>query len=287
MRWRRTDSDHFQRRGGSGGFGVPAMAGGGAGIIGVIVLLATVLLGGGGGGGGLSGFNDVLGEQQDPNAPPTEEEAFVEFLAEDTQAVWADIFAQEGRQYSYATVNTFAGQVQTGCGGATSAVGPFYCPADSQVYLDLDFFDELSSRFDAPGDFAQAYVVAHEIGHHVQNLVGTSAEVRSREQAARSEEEANEWSVRLELQADCYAGVWANTVYQRGQEDPQGDVGLEEGDVEEGLAAAEAVGDDRIQSQAGVDVNPETWTHGSSAQRRQWFTTGFESGDWTTCDTFS
>ena len=285
MRWSRTDSEHYRRRGGGGGFGLPAVAGGGAGIVGVLVLLATVLLGGGGGGGGLPGFGEQL--QDDPNAPPSEDEEFVEFLAEDTQAVWNDIFLQDGRQYEFADVNTFAGQVQTGCGGATSAVGPFYCPADSQVYLDLDFFDELASRFDAPGDFAQAYVIAHEIGHHVQNLVGTSAEVRAREQAAGSEEEANEWSVRLELQADCYAGVWANSVYQRGQEDPQGEVGLEEGDIEEGMAAAEAVGDDRIQAQAGMEVSPETWTHGSSEQRRRWFMTGFESGDWTRCDTFS
>jgi uncharacterized protein len=265
--------------------GMPALAGGG-GVIGILVLLATVFLGGGGGaGGGLSGFGDVLG--QEPAGPATEDEQFVEFLAEDTQAVWADIFFQEGREYSYATVNSFTGQVQTGCGGATSAPKPPHCPADSQVYLDLDFFDELESRFDAPGDFAQAYVVAHEIGHHVQNLVGTSAEVRQREQQATSAEEANEWSVRLELQADCYAGVWANSVYVRGQEDPSGDVGLEEGDIQEGLAAAEAVGDDRIQSQAGMTVDPESWTHGSSEQRREWFDRGFRSGDWDDCDTFS
>jgi len=265
------------------GMRAPALAGGG--VIGIIVLLATVLLGGGGGGGGgLGGFGEVLGEE--PSGPATEDEQFVEFLAEDTQAVWADIFAEEGRQYGYATVNTFTGQVQTGCGAATSAVGPFYCPADSQVYLDLGFFDELARRFDAPGDFAQAYVVAHEIGHHVQNLVGTSAAVREREQAAGSQEEANQWSVRLELQADCYAGVWAHSVYVRGEEDPTGDVGLDEGDIEEGLAAAEAVGDDRIQAQAGMSVNPESWTHGSSAQRRAWFNRGFESGDWTRCDTF-
>jgi uncharacterized protein len=262
---------------------MPVAAGGG--VIGIIVLLATVLLGGGGASGGLGGFGDAL--QSDLDAPPSEEEQFVEFLAEDTQAVWADIFAEGGRDYRYATVNTFTGQVSTGCGAATSAVGPFYCPADSQVYLDLDFFDELASRFDAPGDFAQAYVVAHEVGHHVQNLLGTSATVHEREQAAGSEEEANEWSVRLELQADCFAGVWANSVYERGEEDPTGDVGLERGDVEEGLAAAEAVGDDRIQQQAGVDVDPETWTHGSSEQRQEWFSRGFESGSPEQCDTFA
>jgi uncharacterized protein len=265
--------------------GMPVAAGGG--VIGLIVLIAVVLLGGGGGdgSGGLSGFGDAL--ETDLDAPPSEEEQFVNFLAEDTQAVWADLFVQDGRQYEYATVNTFAGQVSTGCGVATSAVGPFYCPADGQVYLDLDFFDELRSRFGAPGDFAQAYVVAHEVGHHVQNLLGTSAAVREREQAAGSQEEANRWSVGLELQADCYAGVWAQSVYQRGQEDPQGDVGLEEGDIEEGLAAAEAVGDDRIQSEAGIEVDPESWTHGSSAQRQEWFTRGFESGDPNRCDTFS
>jgi uncharacterized protein len=263
--------------------GMPVAAGGG--VIGLLVLLATVLLGGGGSTGGLSGFGDAL--ETDLDAPATEEEQFVEFLAEDTQAVWADIFREDGREYRYAGVNSFTSQVSTGCGAATSAVGPFYCPADGEVYLDLDFFDELSSRFDAPGDFAQAYVVAHEIGHHVQNLLGTSAAVQERERSAASQEEANEWSVRLELQADCYAGVWAHSVYERGQEDPTGDVGLEEGDIEEGLAAAEAVGDDRIQEQAGMEVDPESWTHGSSAQRQEWFNRGFESGDPDRCDTFA
>jgi predicted metalloprotease len=263
---------------------MPMAAGGG--VIGLIIVIATLLLGGGGGGtGGLSGFGEAI--ESDPNAPQTEEEQFVEFLADDTQAVWEEMFAADNRDYQFATVNSFTGQVSTGCGPATSAVGPFYCPADGQVYLDVGFFDELRDRFGASGDFAQAYVVAHEIGHHVQNLLGTSAAVREREQAASSQEEANQWSVRLELQADCYAGVWANSVYERGQEDPQGDVGLEEGDIEEGLAAAQAVGDDRIQAQAGMDVNPESWTHGSSAQRQEWFSRGFENGDPDDCDTFS
>jgi uncharacterized protein len=264
-----------------GGMALPVTAGGG--VIGLLVLLASVLLGGGGGGGGLG---SVLQSDLGAPGPETEQDQFVAFLSEDVQAVWADIFTEDGRQYEYTTVNSFTGQVSTGCGPATSAVGPFYCPADRQVYLDLGFFDELATRFDAPGDFAQAYVVAHEIGHHVQNLVGTSDEVRAREQAAGSEEEANRWSVRLELQADCYAGVWAHSVYQRGQEEDS-DVALEDGDIEEGLAAAESVGDDRIQSQAGVAVNPESWTHGSSEQRRTWFTSGYESGDPDRCDTFS
>lgn len=280
VRWRRTESRHYRRRGG-GGLGLPVTAGGG--VIGLIVLLATVLLGGGS--GGVGGLGETL--ESDLGAPPTEEERFVEFLAEDTQAVWADIFAADGRRYDHAFVNSFTGQVSTGCGAATSAVGPFYCPADGQVYLDLGFFDELRSRFGAPGDFAQAYVVAHEIGHHVQNLLGTSAAVRERQQSAGSREEANQWSVALELQADCYAGVWAHSVYERGEEDPDGDVGLDEGDIDEGLAAAEAVGDDRIQAQAGAGVDPESWTHGSSAQRRAWFTRGFDTGDPDRCDTLA
>jgi hypothetical protein len=282
VKWKRTESSRYQRRGGAGGLALPVGAGGG--VIGIIVLLATVLLGGGGGGGG-GGLGGLLEEEGAP-APETEQDAFVEFLTEDIQAVWADQFAQQGQQYEYTTVNSFTGQVSTGCGGASSAVGPFYCPADRQVYLDLGFFDELASRFDAPGDFAQAYVVAHEVGHHVQNLDGTSDQVRAREQAASSEEEANEWSVRLELQADCYAGVWAHSVDVRGRQEGS-DVALEPGDIDEGLAAAEAVGDDRIQSQAGMEVNPETWTHGSSEQRREWFTRGYESGDPAQCDTFS
>ncbi|HMG44494.1 MAG TPA: neutral zinc metallopeptidase [Acidimicrobiales bacterium] len=283
MKWKRTQSDHVDdMRGMSGGrLGMGAAAGGG--LIGLVVLLLNVL---GGGGGGNVG--DVLGqlggavpaaEPSGTAAPPTEESEFVTFLTEDVQALWDDEFQQSGRQYEYARVNMFTGQVQTGCGPATSAVGPFYCPADKEVYIDLDFFRELSSRFGAPGDFAQAYVIAHEIGHHVQNLLGISDEVRQEEQSAGSQAEANEWSVKLELQADCLAGVWAHSVYARGD--------LEAGDIEEGLAAAQGVGDDRIQAQAGMSVNPETWTHGSSTQRQRWFDAGFQSGRSEDCDTFS
>lgn len=252
--------------------------------------MAALFFGGGGGGG----IGDILGQlggavpaaptgqlgpQDAANAPPaTEESEFVTFLTEDVQTLWDNEFQQSGQQYSYARVNLFTGQVQTGCGFATSAAGPFYCPADQEVYIDLDFFRELTDRFGAPGDFAQAYVVAHEIGHHVQQLLGISDEVRRNEQSAGSRAEANEWSVKLELQADCLAGVWAHSVYARGD--------LEEGDIEEGLAAAQAVGDDRIQAQAGMSVNPETWTHGSSAQRQKWFDRGFQSGTSTDCDTF-
>ena len=261
--------------------GVPLAAGGG--LFGIIAILIAVLTGGGGGLGSMidelpgavpeaSSSNEVANEAQSADA------GFVTFLTEDTQAMWASEFQQAGRQYQYARLNMFTGQVNTGCGAATSAVGPFYCPADGEVYIDLDFFRELSDRFGAPGDFAQAYVIAHEIGHHVQNLMGISDEVRQQQQTAGSQAEANEWSVRLELQADCLAGVWAHSVYARGD--------LERGDIEEGLAAAEAVGDDRIQEQAGMSVNPETWTHGSSAERQEWFNRGFESGESSECDTF-
>jgi predicted metalloprotease len=272
------------------GMGLPITAGGG--VIGLVVLLVVTLLGGGGGGGG--GMGDILdqlpGTVQSPDAgqggQANQEEAdFVNFLTEDVQAVWDDIFSQRGDQYTYAQLNLFTGQVNTACGNATSAVGPFYCPADSEVYIDLDFYRELADRFDAPGDFAQAYVIAHEFGHHVQDLEGTSEAVRARQQSAGSQEEANQWSILLELQADCYAGIWAKSVDDRGREQGS-DVGLERGDIEEGLAAAEAVGDDRIQEQAGMDVNPETWAHGSSEQRQQWFDRGFDSGDPARCDTF-
>src|SRR5829696_4375544 len=279
-------------RGRRGGMALPVTAGGG--VIGLVILLLTTMLGGGGGGGAGGGLGDILGQlpgaaqqpQPGEGGPTTEESEFVNFLAEDVQQVWAAKFAEDGRDYTYARLNMFSGEVATACGNATAAVGPFYCPGDSEVYIDLDFFRELQTRFDAPGDFAQAYVIAHEFGHHVQNLLGTNEEVRRRQQAAGSEEEANQWSVRLELQADCYAGVWAQSVEERGRQEGS-DVALEQGDIEEGLAAAEAVGDDRIQSQAGVEVNPETWTHGSSAQRQEWFDRGFDAGDPSRCDTFS
>jgi predicted metalloprotease len=165
---------------------------------------------------------------------------------------------------------------QTACGMGQAASGPFYCPGDRKVYLDLGFFDELHRRFGAPGDFAQAYVIAHEVGHHVQNLVGTSDRVHEAMQSDRRN--ANQYSVKLELQADCYAGVWAHSAAQRNM--------LEPGDVEEGLGAAAAVGDDRLQKMSGRAVNPETFSHGSSAERMQWFQRGFQSGELRDCDTF-
>jgi predicted metalloprotease len=196
---------------------------------------------------------------------------------DDVQATWADVFQQSGDTYRPAQLVLFRQATKSGCGYATSDTGPFYCPADETIYLDLGFFRELQSRFGAEGDFAQAYVVAHEVGHHVQKQLGISDRVQRI--SGQNPEEANELSIEQELQADCLAGVWGQTTYERGL--------LEGGDLQEGLGAAAAVGDDRIQRQATGVVNPETWTHGSSEQRRTWFETGFTTGDADTCDTFS
>lgn len=201
----------------------------------------------------------------------------VSFVLDDAQGTWAAILPQLGRSYRDAKLVLFRDAVQSTCGFAQAASGPFYCPADEKVYLDLGFFDELHRRFGAPGDFAQAYVIAHEVAHHVQNVLGTEGQVRRARQQQPSM--ANELSVRLELQADCYAGVWGYSTAQR-------DI-LQQGDVEEGLGAAAAVGDDRIQRKSTGRVNPDAFTHGSSAERVAWFRRGFESGDPRVCDTFS
>lgn len=201
---------------------------------------------------------------------------FVSFVLDDAQGTWRRIFQEAGTPYQDAKLVLFRNAVQSGCGSAQSAMGPFYCPLDQRVYIDLGFYDELENRFGAPGDFAQAYVLAHEIGHHIQNLLGTEAEVRRAQQA--NPQQANALSVRMELQADCYAGIWGHSMSQRDS--------LERGDVDEGLAAAAAVGDDRIQQQQVGQVAPESFTHGSAAQRSAWFKRGFESGDPRQCDTF-
>jgi predicted metalloprotease len=201
---------------------------------------------------------------------------FVSFVLDDAQAVWAQALPQAGTQYRPARLVLFRDAIQSACGLGESATGPFYCPADEKVYIDLGFYRELQQRFGAPGDFAQAYVLAHEIGHHVQNVLGTEAEVR-RARSSRPDI-ANELSVRLELQADCYAGIWAHSTARRDK--------LEQGDVEEGLGAAAAVGDDRIARMGGGMVAPEAFTHGSSAQRMEWFQRGMKSGRPEECDTF-
>ncbi len=218
--------------------------------------------------------------QSGPQASAAENEAadFVAVVLADTEDTWNSIFSQLGKRYEEPVLVLFRGQVRSACGMASAATGPFYCPGDHQLYIDLSFFDELRTRFRAPGDFAQAYVIAHEVGHHVQTLLGISQEVHSR-QRGLSEARANELSVRLELQADCFSGVWANQA-QRSR------AILEPGDLEEALGAASAVGDDRIQKQARGHVVPDSFTHGTSEQRSRWFRRGFQTGDVRQCDTF-
>lgn len=283
MRWTPggPSADLEDERGSSGGGG--GIGGVHIGIGGFIVLLLLslvfhrnffALLGGGGAPAGAP-----AGQTAPVNSSPEEnkEVQFVSFVLDDVQNTWTQIFAQNGQQYRHAKLVLFRDAVRSGCGTAETAMGPFYCPADEKVYIDLNFYKELKNRFGASGDFAEAYVIAHELGHHVQNLLGISGKVE-REQR-NDPEQANALSVRLELQADCLAGVWGHSTQQRNI--------LEAGDVDEALNAASAVGDDRIQKQATGRVNPETWTHGSAQQRSHWFKTGFDSGSIQSCDTFS
>lgn len=286
------------RRGSSGGGGRgkgPVVAGGGIGAI--LIAILAMLFGGGGDGGSGTTFGldtsatSLAGQVNsgggsatiDPDADTIE---YMEFLMVDIQDTWDGYFDEAGLTYQPTFLNVFSGSVQTGCGNATSAVGPFYCPApnDMEVYIDLDFFDELSTRFGAPGDFAQAYVIAHEVGHHLQSVLGISDAVR--EAQATDPGNRNQYSILQELQADCFAGVWAFSASNRLTRESGLPI-IEPGDIEEGLSAAAAVGDDRIQSQAGMTIDPHTWTHGSSDQRIRWFREGFESGDPERCDTFS
>ena len=273
--------------GGSGGGGLPIGKGGGIGLVILVIVLAVCVaprLGDGGGdlgdilgGDPFSGFGEAQpGDTTTPLDPDDKLFGFVNAVVDDVNLTWTDIFAESGERYEEATLVVFEGQTQTACGRGSAATGPFYCPADSQIYLDLGFFKELRDRFGAPGDFAQAYVIAHEYGHHVQNLLGINAEVQRIAQDDPGR--ANDLSVRMELQADCLAGVWGHTALQQGE--------LSEGDLEEALAAAESIGDDRIQETTTGRIDPEAWTHGSSAQRAKWFHVGFDSGDPARCDTF-
>ena len=268
---------------GSGGVSLPAGLGGGGILIVVLIVIALNVLGGGGTGSlgsALDGLGGGTGAQPAASVDLTDNGDMVEFIGyvtTDVNDMWADTFQRAGKTYERAKLVLFTDATTSGCGQASSATGPFYCPADQQVYLDLGFFDELTKRFGAPGDFAQAYVIAHEVGHHVQKLTGIEEQVRQAQQQDPGQE--NALSVRMELQADCLAGVWAQSVYKQGD--------LQPGDIDEALGAASAVGDDRIQAGAGVTVNPETWTHGSAVQRSQWFNTGYTSGDPAACDTFS
>jgi predicted metalloprotease len=285
MRWSAggRSSNLEDRRGmsaGGGGFGR------GMGIGGTVILLILSLIFGrdfiGGSGGDTSAYPDQTtsgGEVAPPAQTSAAEERAVDFTSavlDSVQTAWHRVLPQEtGRQYTDAKLVLYRDAVRTGCGTAPSAVGPFYCPMDQKVYIDLSFYDELRQRFGAPGDFAQAYVIAHELGHHVQHLLGTDAKVQELQQSRPDLKNAA--SVRLELQADCYAGVWAKSDQNL----------LEPGDIDEALSAASAVGDDRLQRAARGSVNPDTFTHGSAAQRSAWFKRGFESGDVKSCDTFS
>ena len=205
---------------------------------------------------------------------------FVSRVLWSTEQAWQGLLSGAGRQYTPPALEIFSGATATACGQGQSAMGPFYCPADQKVYIDLSFYQELQDRFKAPGDFAQAYVIAHEVGHHVQNLLGTSDKVQQARQQAQSEAVANAYSVRLELQADCYAGVWAHHANQQFRI-------LEDGDIEEALTAATAIGDDTLQKQAQGYAVPDSFTHGSSAQRVQWFKQGLQAGNVNDCNTFS
>jgi uncharacterized protein len=286
MRWKRgaSTADVIDVRGGGGRRGGAALpVGGGLGVVGVILFLAIQVLGGGGGAGGFqipAGFDAATrapaGEPIPPEQDPERDlKDFSVYVFNSVQSTWRRTFEQQGRTYDKAKLVLYRNGVDTGCGSATSAVGPFYCPADQHVYLDLSFERDMEQQLQAAGDFAWAYVIAHEVGHHVQKLLGTSDEVSRVRQD--DPDRANEASVRLELQADCYAGVWAHAVFDE----------LDPGDVEEAIRASEAVGDDRLQSQAGGQVNPDTFTHGSSAQRHAWFERGRERGEPADCDTFS
>jgi uncharacterized protein len=258
------------------------MGGGGIGTI-LLVLLFLFIQSRGGGGIGVDPGTGALPQAPGASAtdldkaPADDAAKFIDFVAGDVDATWQKIFADSGKTYEPAIVVLYDDAVQSACGNTPSTVGPFYCPRDKKVYLDLPFMEQLQQRLNAPGDFAQAYIVAHEIGHHVQNLLGVMEDVSLEQQ--ENPEDANELSVRVELQADCLAGIWAHSAYA------QGDL-LETGDLEEGLNAAAAVGDDRIQKQSGQGVNPEAFTHGTSEQRVKWFRAGFDNGDPTACDTF-
>jgi predicted metalloprotease len=229
--------------------------------------------------------NQVLpqSEQQGRAGTPSDRTgAFVDTILSSTTDVWRTEVRQMGRNYQSPTLVLYDQATPTQCGQGQAAMGPFYCPLDRKVYLDLQFFNELSMRFGAPGDFAQAYVIAHEVGHHVQNLLGTSEQVQRAEQQSGSRGEANRYSVALELQADCYAGVWA----AHAAEVSSGKVALEQGDLQEGLRAAAAVGDDTLQRETRGRVVPDSFTHGSAAQRQHWLQEGYSTGDPKACDTF-
>ena len=268
-------SGNVEDRRGLGGGGGKILGGGiGAAVIGLIIYL-------------LGGDPSVIMDQGGSSAPQTQEEKaaedeaaqFVSVVLADTEDVWHKLFADMGKQYQEPTMRLFTGYVQSACGNASSATGPFYCPLDNKLYIDLSFYNDLKERFNAPGDFAMAYVVAHEVGHHVQNILGISDQVQQARQRM-SEAEGNRLSVKLELQADFFAGVWAHHAQRMKNI-------LETGDVEEALNATNAIGDDRLQQQSKGHIVPDSFTHGTSEQRMYWFSKGFQTGDPNQGDTFN
>ena len=282
MRWgdaRRSDNVEEDRGGGRSGFGLPHL-----GIGGLLAVLGI---------GWLFGISPIqmlgLLSQVDSGGPVTEQRQapannpqtdFIRAILGETEDVWSEVFQKSGHKYERPKLTLFSGGVRSGCGGATSASGPFYCPLDRHVYLDVTFFEEMKAKLGGGGDFAYAYVIAHEVGHHVQNLLGISAKVMRAQEQGKDIRGSEGLSVRQELQADCYAGVWANRAQSRHH-------WLEAGDVESALNTATAIGDDRLQRQSQGTVVPDAFTHGTSAQRVHWFRAGFETGDIKNCDTFA
>jgi predicted metalloprotease len=301
MRWRPSAQTQVEDRRGSGGVGDPGRGGGfgrlgsggaaipiGGGLGGIVLLVVILLLSGvlDGSTGGLGDLGAAPPAKGGPLAsldPRDTTAQFVNSVTVDVQTFWEHQFQTAGKTYPVTVTVLFEGQTQSGCGVASSSTGPFYCPADQKVYLDTSFFDELKNRFGAPGLFAEAYVLAHEFGHHVQDAFGIMDQARSRQLSDPGQ--ANDVSIRLELQADCLAGVWAHSVWA--QPDQANIESITEADVREAMKAAEAVGDDRIQQQSTGQIDQDTWTHGSSEQRTHWFQQGFTQGTTAGCDTFA
>jgi uncharacterized protein len=307
MKWRgRQQSSNIEDRRGQGGGGfrggfggnpfgrgggirIPSGGGGSRGgigsLIGIVVVLGIIWFATGQnpidiltGGSSSSGVPSTSSSQLPTSGDQAELRDFVGVVVKETEDLWTEVFAASNEDYPEPNVVLYTNQVDTACGAADSSAGPFYCPGDAKVYIDLSFYDQLREQFGAPGDFAQAYVLAHEVGHHIQNITGVLPEFNQMRQSM-SQEEANAYSVRVELQADCYAGVWANYA---GQEDL-----LESGDVEEALNAASQIGDDTLQKRMQGFAVPKTFNHGTSAQRKTWFERGYRSGNPNDCDTFS
>jgi uncharacterized protein len=285
MRWegnRESSNVEDARSGGGGGFGI------GGGTIGIGTIVIALI------GGAVLGVNPLtllgiltggggapVAQQGPAHAPPANDQAakFVSTVLADTEDVWTDLFKQGGATYTAPKLVLYRGSIRTACGAGQAAMGPFYCPSDQKVYIDLSFYETMKNRLGAPGDFAQAYVIAHEVGHHVQQELGISQQVE-RARARASQAEGNAMSVRVELQADCFAGVWANHAQKARNI-------LEQGDIEEAMNAAQKIGDDALQANAGRAVVPESFTHGTSAQRQRWFMAGLQGGTVKTCDTFN